>query len=53
MKKTKIFNVAYKIIATILVLDLLAFTLWVASGQVPPTEYFAGAITANLFGLML
>lgn len=41
-------NIIAGIIIGVLLLDAIAFTAWVASGQHPVDEFYAGTITAHI-----
>jgi len=40
------------IIATIFIVDLLAFTMWTLSGQTPQDGFYIGMITGNIIKLI-
>lgn len=48
----KYIEFAINTVLTVLLLDGIAFSFWVASGQVPTDGFYAGAISANIIRIL-
>lgn len=48
-----VFNIIITVLAIILVIDLVCFCAWVASGQVPSDGFFFGRITKEIIAIIL
>lgn len=46
-------TIALGVIATLIALDALAFMLWIASGQTPVGDFYAGGFTAKVLQFIL
>lgn len=53
MTRKEKFDAAVLFVGMVMFMDMIAFILWIASGQYPVDHFYFGSITAHIASLIL